>query len=794
MRTNGGIRPVVMFLLLLCLLLVISSVQSSFLKVQRLSPNPASLVVQNTVLRLGGRRPWGQLTRPASGLQLHGKRRMATSSSSENPKADTQQQINEKKKNTAGVPYFQRHNSLQRALLAATATPFLSHEAELPLITQQLISDRAKTIFGFMVSYLEHVNQTNGWDVDLYASGGYVRDLLLGRVSTDLDLSLGLLRCPANLTVAALAHDLEASGYCHTHPGLGVSYVNVASRRSAGAALKDVDAVVVQLVLAKDNSTVAVDLLPTIRGERYDSHDRIPVRTPRGTAQEDCLRRDLTIGSMLLQVTTKEQQRLTRFSKKKPTTTSDLKFLLLDYYGGIEDVATRTLRCPVPQDMSLPEVWNETIQTKEDSDLAQSLGLNPFSSNNLTTYSHPHPKMIQTLWWAKKMMEDPYRILRTLRFAATLGFRVDVSFWWAVPFCLGPEGAFEKKVSHTRKMEELRKVATAAGGGALLNFFRTVLYPPMGGAAFRNSFFAVPLDNIASTMDDVMAYRLLSLLPPGLTVDETVGAILTVALVSCDDGGDNNDMHSPNDVTTACLGRTLDRVDQVCEGLVAPNEVRKAARDPVTTARRLMEPLPADVSGMSSIFVRAIAWPQPLVPVSMEERAEQFGTMIRLWDLLHLDPWSARRHQKTSDPRWVLGLLAAAAAGRASSIKSSDGQLQEAASEKVRHLEADTQLLCLCCGGEGRRVVGPQPQGGALLGSSVAGLPEVPSHLRGQMMSAVHVLSRLRGDAMIIETPEDLREYLEERCNGLLTNLANEWWVKGVPREGNLRPIYEKKK
>ena len=41
-----------------------------------------------------------------------------------------------------------------------------------------------------------------------------------------------------------------------------------------------------------------LDIVP----EAYDANDRVPRRDPRGSARSDSSRRDLTIGSMLLQV------------------------------------------------------------------------------------------------------------------------------------------------------------------------------------------------------------------------------------------------------------------------------------------------------------------------------------------------------------------------------------------------------------------------------------------------------------------------------------------------------------
>ena len=84
------------------------------------------------------------------------------------------------------------------------------------------------------------------------------------------------------------------------------------------------------------------------------------------------------------------------------------------------------------------------------------------------------------------------------------------------------------------------------------------------------------------------------------------------------------------------------------------------------------------------------------------------------------------------------------------------------------------------------RTRGPTVQGRAL-----AGLPEVPPHLRSHVIASVHALCRLRGEAPALETPEALRSYLEDECGGLLSKLASEWWEGGQPG-GRLRPAYSK--
>ena len=50
----------------------------------------------------------------------------------------------------------------------------------------------------------------------------------------------------------------------------------------------------------------------------------------------------------------------------------------------------------------------------------------------------------------------------------------------------------------------------------------------------------------------------------------------------------------------------------------------------------------------------------------------------------------------------------------------------------------------------------------------------MPPPMRGQVISAVHVLCRLRGERPTLETADQLRAYLEG-CGGLLTKLGEEF-------------------
>ena len=549
--------------------------------------------------------------------------------------------------NTNIVPTNGITNPFQRILLATTAQPFLAHNEPLPPPARKLISPRARLILQFVAEYLAHLHILHGWPIQLYASGGYVRDLLLGRISPDLDLSLGLSSCrpEQNVTIQLIAEGMD--DFSQSRPDLDIRSVKViTSRKSKTAQQKNMDAALVEMTIGGigegGEDVVSIDLLPTIKSETYGVDDRVPVRDPRGTAEEDSLRRDLTIGSMLLEVSLddkmiKEEDRNNnqimrprgiwkrrmrswmwkrRVKSLQTRVPSDnLRFVLLDYHGGIEDLSTRTLRCPVPNNATLDDIWSQVIQSTLMEDDALS---NMYATGNT-----------RALWWAVMLHDDPIRLLRTLRFKETLGFFVDSSFWSSVPFALQP-GIFDTKVSNTRKIEELRKVAAGAGVAGLINFLFTVVLPPIGGSELRNAFFSVSLfpEEGALYVDRRKAQRLSFQHPRNLSLDERIALGLVVSLFcvqvlemkSSDEAAIDSKGDDSIGIISQRLQRTLSLVEEACDGLQAPNTIRRPGIEPLYIAHRLLEPLP--VEGMNYIFVNAVDLPSG--GASIDEQARQF--------------------------------------------------------------------------------------------------------------------------------------------------------------------------
>ena len=360
--------------------------------------------------------------------------------------------------------------------------------------------------------------------------------------------------------------------------------------------------------------------------------------------------------------------------------------------------------------------------------------------------------------------------------------------------------------------------------------FRTALLglgPSQGGAAA-----------VLAPMDVEVTRELVSHLPPELSADAIVGAVLASSLLSCclrSDGqgrgrgkggrGELGETESGTDDAwlgdgpmatealptaveilralgaepgrsqgMAALQTTLQETRQACDALGATTAMRQAAFEPISTALRLLEPLP--VLGVHRLFADAAAPPvalgspltlslgaarsllesrsrqssepsgaqvaagwgrarQPLAPA--EERAADFAIMERLWSVLKLDTSLAQRRLEAG-PHHVLALLAT----------------QPVAAEYASRLGLHTRVL----------LQGATP---CVLGSAVAGLPEVPPHLRGLFIAQLQLLCILRGDAPSLTTVAEVRSYL----GGLMGELANEWWAEKdgwrVEEEGSER-------
>ena len=728
----------------------------------------------------------------------------------------------------------------------------LTHGALLPPLTASSISADDRLILGFVLEYLAE-SEAAGilGNVSMHISGGYVRDLLLGCASQDLDLTLCLRSCEAQVTINTVVARMP--DFAFRRPELGVEKVEIVTAMSDAARSKTVDAAAVRMLIRGD--WILVDVMPTIGHETYDETDRIPQRDGRGTVEQDTLRRDLTIGSMLLEVTrptTPRAQLLaemaaarlavgdgTAFSEQSleqcvraAAAATSLQFRLLDFHGGLADLEARLLRAPVPSDQTLAEVREQALRTELDHELATKLGVTGIAETGAAATVDE----LQTLWWIKTLRDDPLRLVRALRFSASLSFRVHPSFWSAVPFAVD---ALRSKVSGARKMTELRKLA-AAGRPALLDFF-DMAFAPLANfgedVAFGDALFGGPDDDpderlsIVDGFDPSRMRRAAAALPPEVRDDASIGALLGASLFSCElrpcDEGSNFVVCMPelspleadarsaaaadgagwdgseknlgpshwglarsvsaigldNEAAAAALISSAESV-RVCDGLCASTSMRQASTEPLQLiaallTRRLYPPPPLGLHGL----VAAAANLQAHLSEDTPGAAPASYAAVDFADAADANNVASLVHTwelLKLDPSMAQRKLEAGPDFVLAMMRT------RCAGDTAAYFEAQVRLL---------RRAGP-----TVAGRAVAGLDGVPPHLRGHLISTIQVLCRLRGEAPLLETTEALIDYLEGTCGGLLSKLRKEWWEAdgdedaSGQRKATLRALYTKKR
>ena len=410
----------------------------------------------------------------------------------------------------------------------------------------------------------------------------------------------------------------------------------------------------------------------------------------------------------------------------------------------------------------------------------------------------------QVLWWIKSLRDDPLRLVRTLRFAATLQFRVHGAFWRAVPFAVDH---LATKVSGPRKVDELRKIAKA-GLPPLLDFFDLAFSPLVAfgeeDLAFGDALFGGPPADggelperisVTAGFDSEAMRTIARALPEEMSADGRLGAVLAAAIISCDlrvngpcavtlsedgsDDGDDDDLLEDECAIAgppsngvgcsayppacdaqmrACLEISTAEVRRACEGLGVSQAFVNAAEVPLVVAESLLRP--PNAQGQHAIFAAAAAAVTSSVASSVD--GDEFAALQRTYELLKLDPAHVKRRLEVGND-YILALLRT-----------------RCAPETHERFRRHVQLLS---------EPATAPSEGGVSGKAVAALEGVPPHLRGSLMSQINVLVRLRGDRPVLGTMQQLEDYLETRCDGLLSRLRAEW----VDESGELRPCYSKK-
>ncbi len=211
-------------------------------------------------------------------------------------------------------------------------------------------------------------NAARETETEIYLVGGAVRDKVMGRETTDID-------------IAVIGNAIEFAGKF----GDKVGRENIITYPKFGTAMVPFNKYVVEFA--------------TARCEEYEENSRKP-KVTHGTLKEDLMRRDFTINAMAMSLN------------------AGSMFDLIDEYEGLEDIAEHIIRTP----------------------------LDP-----VETFS-----------------EDPLRMLRAIRFATQLNFKIEQETFDAI----SEVKERMKIISQERITEELRKMImskyTPSTGFALL--------------------------------------------------------------------------------------------------------------------------------------------------------------------------------------------------------------------------------------------------------------------------------------------------------------------------------------
>lgn len=197
-------------------------------------------------------------------------------------------------------------------------------------------------------------NIANQYDVQIYLVGGAVRDKIIGRKTTDIDIAV----LGSGIEFSEKFAEVTGTEKSITYPKFGTAMVPFQKY---------------------------VIEFATARCEKYEFHSRKP-KISIGSLEDDLMRRDFTINAMAMSLNT------------------DSMFDLIDAYEGIEDIHEHTIRTP----------------------------LDP-----IETFS-----------------EDPLRMLRAIRFATQLNFRIEPETFEAI----SEVKERMKIISQERITEELRKI------------------------------------------------------------------------------------------------------------------------------------------------------------------------------------------------------------------------------------------------------------------------------------------------------------------------------------------------
>ena len=123
-------------------------------------------------------------------------------------------------------------------LCPAAANGGATHGALLPAALASRVPLAEARVLSFILAFLRDEARVAA---PLLVVGGYVRDLLLGKVPDDLDLAICLADCSPDVTVAALVARMPA--FAEANPSLHVAKIKITTILSDEAKNKQLDTV-----------------------------------------------------------------------------------------------------------------------------------------------------------------------------------------------------------------------------------------------------------------------------------------------------------------------------------------------------------------------------------------------------------------------------------------------------------------------------------------------------------------------------------------------------------------------
>ena len=328
--------------------------------------------------------------------------------------------------------------------------------------------------------------------------------------------------------------------------------------------------------------------------------------------------------------------------------------------------------------------------------------------------------------------------------------------------------------------------AEAAGtaAGTMLSQLATLAPALFGGADQKGeaNFLSRP-----HGFDPALMKSAIEALPSELGEEEALGTALAAAALACrlPWGGERAEAErvaiaeafeaaaevAPNDglnatdiavdaAAAAAAAAATAEMSLACVGLGASNDVRAAAVTPLACVSTLLRP-PAPL-GMQALFAQAAAYNgrggeaggagagagvgDGSGSGGVALSGAEFGALVHMWDTLKLERVTQGKESAGYLPEFIVRL-----AGLRSSAPTA-----AAHSRRLEQLSSGVHV--------------------DINGKALVGIPKLPNHLRGVLISHLHVLARVRGQRLELHEPEQLRAYLEHECDDLLPKLQAEWY------------------